>query len=233
MANLKEAVKLTAGSVLTVGIAGFIGIFLYKFAQNPDLAWLSGIEPGRALLMVVIVAATVGYGGILLNRAMGVENGKVDEFEKQFRMGREIFLVFTGICGTVVGFYFGTSSQAPSNTAVGVTMTVAADGAIAATLAGGTPPYKVELIKGSVRLPFVANPNDASQFTLAADGKHCPTDYGFEVTGADGKKYAAAAPRLSLPDDHKWKCPEVLAVAGSSSPTPSGQAAPGNGAARQ
>lgn len=66
--------------------------------------------------------------------------------DARFRRAREIFLVFSGVFGTVIGFYFGAGE---SRLRLGVDATLDAEKAVLAAFAtGGTPPYKIDVTYG-------------------------------------------------------------------------------------
>lgn len=168
-----------------------VGILIWRLSVADESSPLTDVASGRPILMLIIVMTTVVFGGILLSRALAPGTDSAD-FENRFRMGREVFLVFSGICATVVGFYFGSADRdGGAQAAVGISSSLAPDGVIAALVSGGAPPYKVSLVDGEANLPLTPDESDPARFTLApiAAPGQCPAGGRFEVGGANGAGY--------------------------------------------
>lgn len=91
----------------------FLGLawFFYRYMAEAGLGKLSTFEGTRPLLVIAAIISTIAFGGALLIGSLFSSEGS---FEDRFRHSREIFLVFSGIFGTVIGFYFGAGdSKAP------------------------------------------------------------------------------------------------------------------------
>ena len=186
---------------LAIG-AALVFYLIWMISEAGSESPLTNVATGRPILMIIIVSTTVVYGGILLTSALN--SPKADEFNDRFQRAREIFLVFSGICATVVGFYFGagTASTAADEAADTVTVeaTVASDGVITATVASGTPPYTLTLVKGETNVSFLADANDESKFTLAIRPDLCPAGGTYQVAGKDGAAYPPVQATLSEPE---------------------------------
>ncbi|HKX90866.1 MAG TPA: hypothetical protein VJM15_00360 [Sphingomicrobium sp.] len=137
------------------------------------------VEGTRLLLVLTLTIAMFGFGGLLIARALFA--GKDEKFEERFRLGREIFLVFSGIFGTIIGFYFGTSdSEVPgANPAVEVAY---AEGQVTAAVTDGTEPFigiltrageaAGEMMTSNRRtLTFAATPCPEGASILVVDGR--------------------------------------------------------------
>ncbi len=123
-----------------------LALFLYKYATGIGYVKLGTIEGTRPLLVVAAIMSTIAFGGALLIGSLFSSDGT---FEERFRHAREIFLVFSGVFGTVIGFYFGAGETK------GAGLIVSADvqeSAIVAYATGGTPPYKVTITYGPKNL---------------------------------------------------------------------------------
>ena len=120
-------------ALVFIGLAGFI---IY-YVSDVGVMRLATIEGTRPLLVIAAIISTITFGGALLLGALFSSEGSFDE---RFRRAREIFLVFSGIFGTVLGFYFGAGeSQGPQLSVAGMLE----DTTVIAYATGGTPPYKV------------------------------------------------------------------------------------------
>jgi len=126
-----------------VGIAtlflvfGGLAIFLFMYVNSVGFTRLTTIDGTRPLLVVAAIISTIVFGGALLLGSLFSSEGS---FEDRFRHAREIFLVFSGIFGTVLGFYFGAGDTKASQLKVDATLQ---DTTIVAHATGGTPPYRV------------------------------------------------------------------------------------------
>jgi hypothetical protein len=124
------------GLVGLATIAFFGGIFLYIYGLGP--ARYSSIEATRPVLVFTLIIAMLGFGGLLIARAL-FSNLTDEQFERRFRSAREIFLVFAGIFGTIIGFYFGAGDE---EAGVAPTVTVShASGQVTAAVEGGAAPF--------------------------------------------------------------------------------------------
>lgn len=151
LATLKSAETRTKGEATRIGlsIAGLFAVtggfiwFLYSYGKAVGLESLGTIEGTRPLLVIGAILSTIVFGGSLLIGSLFSNEGS---FEDRFRHAREVFLVFSGIFGTVIGFYFGAGDRKPE--ALSVSQQVN-DSVLAAHAVGGTGPYKITLTYGS------------------------------------------------------------------------------------
>lgn len=127
--------------LFVVGVVMFTGAVGWKT--------LVTVEGTRPILTLAAIIATLTYGGGLIFSALFSSEGKFDE---RFRMAREIFLVFSGVFATIVGFHFGKQDNPnPDDTAAALQLEVKRGdkpGELSLSVLGGTPPYTVET-KGS------------------------------------------------------------------------------------
>jgi hypothetical protein len=119
-------------------VAVFLGLWMSKLPvidqlRNPDYA--------RGLITFLVSVGAVTFGLILLITALFASDPKMED--QKFRRAREIFTVFTGILGTIVGFYFGSAEKGVSKFDLAVTQESAGDHVrLTAHANGGTPPYR-------------------------------------------------------------------------------------------
>ncbi len=113
--------------------------FLYQYAAGVGAEKLTTIEGIRPLLVVSAIFSTIVFGGALLFGSLFSTEGTFDE---RFRRAREIFLVFSGVFGTVVGFYFGAGDSKPTQLEVDA---VQRGAELVVHAGGGTPPYSITL----------------------------------------------------------------------------------------
>jgi len=191
------------GVIILVVAFGGVAWLLVAYIGHASLDALSTIEGTRPLLTVASIIATFAFGGGLVFAALFSNEGG---FENRFRMAREIFLVFSGVFATVVGFHFGSPSSADSAARaereaaaalIGEPTIQEKDGKLVLTIKGGTPPYKVEAdfdgIKKSVE--------GASPLSLSLEGLDTSKPVGklsFRITDKKNASREVTAGNLAL-----------------------------------
>jgi hypothetical protein len=158
-AELAELEKVTAIAALAGGdgsryLYGLIAVVvLLSFASL--WAYFGGvgaekyvlIETTRPVLVFTLIIAMLGFGGTLILSPIFTTQ-PADDFEKRFRLAREIFLVYSGIFGTIIGFYFGAASSEAAAGQISLgTPIIRQSGAVTVSPEGGTAPYT-----GTIRL---------------------------------------------------------------------------------
>lgn len=124
---------------LTVGIVGVIVLYGLYFAYLPSDKYAS-IEGTRPILVFTLIISMLGFGGVLIAAALYGARTTTEDFENRFRMAREIFLVFAGIFGTIIGFYFGAADEEAGNEAPAVEVAFS-EGRVTAAVSGGSGPF--------------------------------------------------------------------------------------------
>ena len=142
------------------GVAFFMGAYVWKVG----IADLRTIEGARPILTITAVLATITFGGGLVFAALFSNEGA---FDNRFRMAREIFLVFSGVFATVVGFHFGNpntvrtepttttnpdSSKQASKALITEINASEKEGKLVLIVKGGTPPFKATAMIDGVTL---------------------------------------------------------------------------------
>ncbi len=170
-------------------MAGF-GWFLIAYGQTVGLAKLGTIEGTRPLLVIGAILSTVIFGGSLLIGSLFSSEGT---FEDRFRHAREVFLVFSGIFGTVIGFYFGAGDSKGESPAVSAQL---ADAVLVAHASGGIPPYKVTLTYGNKPCMVTLDSKDGwARFAL---NKSTENVEGSRLSVVDSR--GAQSSNITLPD---------------------------------
>lgn len=96
----------------------------------------------RGLITLAITFGTIFFALILIIQAFAGQDASEEGGAERFRRAREVFTVFTGILGTIVGFYFGSAErQARAFAVSGARIVSAGGGALVAQVENGTPPY--------------------------------------------------------------------------------------------
>jgi hypothetical protein len=207
MAQLRKTAEIAAGIgvwswfsilfIFTVTLGFFGGIFLFFKGLGPDR--YSSIAATRPILVFTLIVAMLGFGGLLIVRALfSTEEG--EQLQNRFRLAREVFLVFAGIFGTIIGFYFG-----------------AADGEGSAPPSLGTPAFSAGRIAVAVeggRAPFLGLFTPQGQVggrtmtiagrTLSVEVATCPADAEILVIDGEGRRAEA-----------KVTCPAAGAASGN------------------
>lgn len=123
----------------------FLGLawFLTSYAGSVGFSKIATIEGTRPLLVIAAIISTIAFGGALLIGSLFSSEGL---FEDRYRHAREIFLVFSGIFGTVIGFYFGAGETKGPQLGIDAMLE---DATVVAYATGGTPPYKITVTYGT------------------------------------------------------------------------------------
>jgi len=124
--------------------AVFVGLalFIARYVDVLGFSALATIEGTRPLLVIAAIVSTIAFGGALVIGSLFASEGS---FEERFRRSREIFLVFSGIFGTVIGFYFGAGETKTPQLGLDATLE---DATVVAHATNGTPPYTITVTYG-------------------------------------------------------------------------------------
>ncbi|HEX8654495.1 MAG TPA: hypothetical protein VF693_04650 [Allosphingosinicella sp.] len=123
--------------VTVLAFASFAFVFFYF--DEPGADNFTSETSIRPLLVLTLIVAMLGFGGILIVRPLFAPVA-VPQFTERFRLAREIFLVFAGTFGTIIGFYFGAEEDEESRRPPAVEVTYSA-GRVTAAVTGGAAPF--------------------------------------------------------------------------------------------
>ena len=175
--------------------AAGLALLIWFLSTTSDTSALTDVSAGRPIMMLIVILTPVVFGGMMLNAALF--GSASDDAAESFQRGREVFLVFSGICATVVGFYFGSGRSTPRGLPSLAPRCAGSDGTITATVTGRAAAHR-GLAQGRGRLlPFAAVADDGSKFTLTADQTVCPADGNYQVTGSTAGGYPPLAVTFS------------------------------------
>jgi hypothetical protein len=204
---------LAKGTPWLIGLAILLyvaSLWLYFYGIGADR--YDTIESTRPVLVFTLIVAMLGFGGLLIFRSLFAPE---DDLGKRFAHAREIFLIFSGIFGTIIGFYFGAADENDA-TPPSLTEPIYENGRIAVEIGGGVAPFialltresrpdDVQMRQGEARaLSFVVGP--------------CPPDASITVVDGEGNR-----------DQSETTCPaETAGGASNAAATANGSAAPVN-----
>ena len=141
------------------------------------------VEGTRLLLVLTLMIAIFSFGGLLIFGALFAD--KEDEkFQDRFRLAREIFLVFSGIFGTIIGFYFGTDETGDQGESPAVEIAYA-DGSVTAAVTGGAEPFIGIITRKDAPAGEVMTVNKR---TLTYSATPCPEDASILVVDGRGRR---------------------------------------------
>ena len=173
--------------LLVIGVY-FFGIWLYLYGLGAPI--YAGVDATRSVLVFTLSVAMLGFGGLLMVRTL-YATGTPDELREQFRNAREVFLVFSGVFGSLIGFYFGTASSGsaadPPTVAAPI---IGQDGTVVATISNGRAPFtgRIRLQAGDDRA--LAPSDIPNQLSVRLDkARDCPASV--TVTDRDGRQATA------------------------------------------
>jgi hypothetical protein len=186
----------------------FIGLawFFYRYMAEAGLGKLSTYEGTRPLLVIAAIISTIAFGGALLIGSLFSSEGS---FEERFRHSREIFLVFSGIFGTVIGFYFGAGDSKTSQIGIDA---ILEDATVVAYANGGTPPYKISIAYSKDRTKTEETKTGWARFSF---DKKTDNIFPLKISATDNKNLQGNFVLALSPDDLKkagWSLPEETAV---------------------
>jgi hypothetical protein len=201
----------------------FVALYLYFDGLGP--ARYSSIEATRPILVFTLIVAMLGFGGLLIYRALFSPDGGA-ALQERFRLAREIFLVYAGIFGTIIGFYFGAADN-QNAAAPTLRVAVAAQRQLSATVDGGSAPFLgVLTLAGQTGGTTMT----VSERTLSASVPEtiCPHDASIVVVDGLGRR---AETKVTQTNDALRAVGWTACPAGSAVPAPPVQSnATGNAA---
>ena len=210
----------------------FLMVWAYFYAigaENYDNIGLT-----RPILVFTLIISMLGFGGVLIFRSQFTDEPP-EEFERRFRLGREIFLVYSGIFGTIIGFYFGAASgeEAAAKPPTLSGLVIQADGLLSAEIQDGSAPFTgtFRLAGADEDLSLVISGDELS-IQLTPD-KDCPAGGKFSVRDSNSKtaELDVGETAQSLVDQGWTGCADEAAAAAAEGGNNATQAADTNQAA--
>jgi hypothetical protein len=169
---------LSVGQYLVLGIIGVIFVYFLIAgvlgSDGKNIERLADHEIARGVITYLVAVATVAIATVLVMAAI-LGGGK--DFERKFAMGKEVLTLLIGVLGTIIGFYYGSSTQkaeAARSAAVEVapvkltpeTPSIGGTFNLATVIKGGTAPYTYTIRFDPANLVSPAVENQTSK-----DGK--------------------------------------------------------------
>ncbi|MBS0352438.1 MAG: hypothetical protein JSR83_00840 [Proteobacteria bacterium] len=175
------------GLVVLVVVLALLVVGIWMFASKVGWAELATIDGTRPILTMAAIIATLAYGGGLIFSALFSNEGK---FEERFRMAREIFLVFSGVFATIVGFHFGSQgSQTPSAEVLQLDVKSGEKpGDLELSVVGGEPPYTVTTQGSNIKPVPERKGQSPFRISFSALDATSPATITFSVVDKSGKK---------------------------------------------
>ena len=154
-------------------------MWAYFWGLGPER--YSTIEATRPVLVFTLIIAMLGFGGLMIFKAFDEDVDK-----ENFAHAREIFLVFAGIFGTIIGFYFGAADE-QSGTPPSLSEPAYENGRISVEIGGGVAPF-ISLLTIESR-PDDSQVRQGDLRALSFDvGEHCPNDASITVVDGEGNR---------------------------------------------
>ena len=184
-------------SMALVGLVLFLffgGIFLYLNGMRPMPYWT--IEATRPIIVYTLIVAMLGFGGLFMVRALFSDDDETT-MQNRFRYAREIFLIFSGVFSTVIGFYFGSGTGTEGTTndpPVLAAAQIRATGAVSVTVSKGRAPFEGTIrMSGRQDLPLAVVGNTLS--ILLNPRADCPAGAKISVTDSESRSVDQTVPQ--------------------------------------
>jgi hypothetical protein len=183
---------LVAGIVLIflliMGLVMVRGATLLHLLQDQAFA--------RGLITFLVSLATIALGFILVVSALfGATN------DNQFRRAREVFMALMGILGTIVGFYFGTATQAlPDLKVSDIQVFEVKDGVkrLTSFANGGLPPYEYTVKFDDGKVPPITEKTSTDGWIIEEFESQQPVGISIEVKDRKGRRSTVKRKAKSL-----------------------------------
>jgi hypothetical protein len=195
--------NLTYGAVAVL----ILGMIIWGlWGKGGFLSSLSDMAVARGLITFLITFTTVGIAIILAISTIFSSTG--DDEDKRFDKGKQVLSVLIGILGTIVGFYFGSSTDVRHESATGEARTLAIAPAnvsnlqpkkgekftISSFVSGGKPPYSYSVTFDSLVLPAIKDATSLDgiikQEIAVPDSLSSDVDIKYQITVTDSEKKA-------------------------------------------
>lgn len=189
----------------------FFGAIAAYFSELEES--LATVRATRPVLVFTLIVAMLGFGGMLMFKSLfGTEPHT--EFEQRFRLAREVFLVYAGIFGTIIGFYFGAADEDPGSAPLSASFALK-EGVVSAQVSGGIPPFVAYLQRKSPKLEIVLESKGGDRLLVAPTplpANECPNESTLYVVDGAG---ARTNVEVQLQDLTSWAaCQAAIAAAG-------------------
>jgi hypothetical protein len=174
--------------------------------QRGFLTSLADRTVARGLITFLITFTTIGIAIILAISTLYGDGG--DNGEKRFDQGKQVLGVLIGILGTIVGFYFGSSTDVRATPAAGSQVLAIAPAAISNSqpkkgekftitsfVYGGKAPYTYSISFDPALIPAIKDVKTTDgtirQEVVVPDTLSTDTDVQFEIVVTDSDKKTA------------------------------------------
>jgi hypothetical protein len=142
---------------------------------------------GVITLLICVVALMMGLMLIVTSFFM---EGTDEEANKRFSRAREIFTVFMGILGTIVGFYFGSTDRVGSGLVLADIKLI--DEQVMTHVSGGAKPYRYSITSSDKEFKVIQGRISQDGWIVEKLEKLPKTDASITIEVTDGKDQRAS-----------------------------------------
>ena len=146
---------LSVGQYVLLGVVGVLFAYFLVYgvvgSDGKNMERLADPEVARGVITYLVAVATVAIATMLVMAAI-MSGGK--DLDRRFALGKEVLTLLIGVLGTIIGFYYGSTTKAGTSTTGATTELQVATVKItpepiqigkpfnlSTLITGGTPPY--------------------------------------------------------------------------------------------
>jgi hypothetical protein len=199
--SLLPYLGVTVLAIIGIGLAAAIVWGLFR--HDSIVRELASADLARGVITFIFAVGTIGIALLLTFGAL-VGKNTVEEFAK----AKEVLTILIGVFGTILGFYFGTSTgdashkSSTSSPAVEIAEIRSADKQLITHISGGTRPYHYSITSDDKDFVAIKSKESTDGWIVETLPQAPKSASALTVDVTDGKDQKASR-KLDIPKDAK------------------------------